>query len=224
MTLTTLEYPGFELLQIRAERASEIHAPETSDYIRVELQPGRENIKAMNDRGYTFADRTIGVSINLRRVNLDYEKMVRFSMQKALLEDKPEILRIAESSFPSDSRFHIRPQLDQNTASVILKSWVENLTDCYVCLNKEKVIGFIDLEELSETETFIHLAAVEERYRAAGAALSMYAYVVSRAKEHGYQKISGRISSSNTAVMNLYSYLGGAFCEPLDVFVKEGNR
>lgn len=224
MESTVYSYPGFELLRVRTDKPSELANLNTSGFIRVEMRAGREHLAQMAEQGYSYTDRTIGVTINLKRATLDYEKQVRFPMRKAVLEDMVEILRIAQSSFPSDSRFHVRPNVDQHVADIILKSWVEKLSECYVCLNKERIIGFIDLEEISEVETFVHLAAVEERYRVSGAALSMYAYAVHTAKMSGYQKISGRISSANTAVMNLYAYLGGTFGEPLDVFVKEENK
>ena len=81
-------------------------------------------------------------------------------------------------------------------------------------------MGFLDLESYGEKNCFIHLAAVKERYRAAGAAVSLYAYAILVAQGRSYEKVYGRISSANTAVMNLYSLLGGTFNNPVDVFVR----
>ena len=50
--------------------------------------------------------------------------------------------------------------------------------------------------------------------------MSLYARAVEIAKEKGYKKLDGRISSQNTAVMNLYAYLGASFSDPEDIFIK----
>jgi hypothetical protein len=44
------------------------------------------------------------------------------------------------------------------------------------------------------------------------------------AKEIGFQLVCGRISTSNTAIMNLYVQLGGVFMKPVDVFVRNEVR
>ena len=51
--------------------------------------------------------------------------------------------------------------------------------------------------------------------------MSLYAEAVKIAKDRGYKKLAGRISSKNTAVMNLYSYFGAHFENPLDIYIKE---
>ena len=66
-----------------------------------------------------------------------------------------------------------------------------------------------------------HLVAVEEKYRLTGAALGLYAKGIEVARERGYQKLVGRISSQNVAVMNVYAMFGAQFSEPQDVFLKE---
>ncbi len=210
-------------MQVRASSPEELENLEGTNF-RVEMDSASQNIMAMTRMGYTFGDRTLGVTINLKKATVDYERLVRFSLRNGIEDDKKEIIRIAQVSFPTDRRFHVRPCLDQELADHILQEWIDRLSDPYVCMLKDKVIGFIDLETISDSEVSIHLAAVEERYRAAGAALSMYAYAITRAKENGFQKVLGRISSANTAVMNLYAYLGATFAQPLDVFLKEGAK
>ena len=66
-----------------------------------------------------------------------------------------------------------------------------------------------------------HLVAVEEKYRLSGAAMGLYAKGVEVARERGYKKLIGRISSQNVAVMNIYAMLGAQFSEPQDIFLKE---
>ena len=40
------------------------------------------------------------------------------------------------------------------------------------------------------------------------------------AKENGKRHLTGRISSRNMAVMNIYSGLGAVFSDPRDIYVK----
>jgi len=75
-------------------------------------------------------------------------------------------------------------------------------------------------QALSTTLSY-HLVAVEEKYRLSGAALGLYAKGVEVARERGYQKLVGRISTQNVAVMNIYAMFGAQFSAPEDIFLKE---
>jgi len=72
----------------------------------------------------------------------------------------------------------------------------------------------------NQNQAFIRLAAVDEKYRVAGVAASLYAGAVEKCREQGIKKIWGRISSRNMSVMNLYASLGAVFSQPLDVYVR----
>ena len=213
-------YPSFAMTQIKAESPDDV--PEISaDLIRVELPAAAANSAAMKEKGFSFGDRTLGVAINLKKIEDDLDKLIRFEVRPAREEDMGAVLQIALSSFPTDRRFHVKPRPDRNVADEIIRDWVARLTHVYVCVHKDAVAGFLDLEPVGERDSFIHLAAVAEKYRAAGAALSLYAYAVKAAREEGKARVLGRISSTNTAVMNLYARLGGAFSDPVDVFLKD---
>lgn len=219
MNSKIIEYPSFSICLIEAASADEIPEASADKLYRIEIPYHRDNINTMIKKGYLFADRTIGVTVNLRNDSIEYKKMIRFDIRPACAEED-DILRIALTSFPFDSRFHVRPVQDDNIASEIICSWVDNMSGTYVCVHKGQIVGFLDLEPYGDRDCFVWLAAVKERYRAAGAAVSMYAKAVLVAKEKGYEKLHGRISSGNTAVMNLYASLGGTFSEPWDVFVR----
>lgn len=220
MRSDVLEYPGFSLCLISGDVAEDI--PEATDdkLYRIELPYNSNNYVEMANKGYIFVDRTLAVAINLKRNETDYLKMVRFEI-RPISEINDEIRKIAFSSFPSDRRFHVRPATDHRIAESIISKWLDELTEVYVCIHKDQIVGFLDLEPYGDKDCFIHLAAVTERYRAAGAAVALYAFAVQKAKEKGCEKIHGRISSGNTAVMNLYARLGGVFSDPIDVFVRK---
>ena len=77
------------------------------------------------------------------------------------------------------------------------------------------------LKDLPDNHSFIHLAAVKQKYRLTGAALSLYANAAEECKKQKKFFLDGRISSTNTAVMNLYASLGAVFFDPMDIFLKE---
>lgn len=174
----------------------------------------------MQNNGYLYADRTVDASINLSKTNLDFKKLIRMEILETA-EHKEEILNLAVNAFTYDRRFHIKPQCDVNVSKRVLKKWVEELDEVLVCFYKNTLIGFLALKETEADTLFIHLAAVDEKYRLTGAAMSLYARAIQYSLEKGYKKLNGRISTRNTAVMNLYSYFGAAFSNPTDIFLKE---
>ena len=179
MQCSVISYPSFDLELIEAETAAMVPEASRISYRRVELPYAANNAAVMNDKGYVFSDRTLGVAVSLRNIAIDYQRLIRFDTRRAEGErDKEEILQIALNSFPSDSRFHVRPVPDEDTAAAIIRGWVDKLSEPYVCLHKGQIVGFLDLEPFREKDLFVHLAAVQERYRAAGAEVSLYAKAV----------------------------------------------
>lgn len=192
-------------------------------HVRVRLPATPANELAMQKRGFFWADRTLKVSISLARCSVDLVKAIRLPVKK-IDDHKEELLRIACASFSYDRRFHVLPVCDVSVASLVLKEWVESLDDVLACFFREKIVGFLALVRNSEESLFVHLAAVEEKYRMTGAAMSLYARACQLAAERGFRRLEGRISSQNTAVMNLYAAFGAAFSEPVDIFLKEVNH
>ena len=80
------------------------------------------------------------------------------------------------------------------------------------------------MKEIDSETLFVHLAAVDEKYRMTGAAMALYAKACQLAMERGYKKLEGRISSQNVAIMNLYAAFGAVFSESKDIFIKEVNH
>ncbi len=192
-------------------------------HLRVQLPASSENVIEMQKRRYFWADRTLGVTINLMRPKLDYGKLVRMEVTER--DDlKDDILRIAKNSFPDDRRFHILSECDEDIAALVLETWVREMSGALVCMYKERPVGFAELRETGGDGLFIHLAAVEEKYRQAGAAMSLYAKAAELAAKRGYKRLCGRISTANTPVANLYAFLGASFEKPCDIFLKEAAK
>ena len=208
-------------------RLADIEAAEPADWdftgathARVVLAANPAAILAMQRRGFMFADRTLKTSISLGRCTADLDRLIRLPVVETA-QYKEDILRIACASFSEDRRFHIAPECNPELAAYVLKEWVEALEETLVCLFRDKPVGFLALKAQGPDTLFVHLAAVEERYRLAGAAMSLYARACQLAKERGCKRLEGRVSSRNTAVMNVYAAFGATFSEPKDVFLRE---
>lgn len=214
-----LSYGPIRLLNIEAD-SPELPDLHGASHVRVSLPAGRTGQEALEAQGFTFGDRTLKVSIIPARQKIDYQRLVRLEPD-ITQGGGAEILSIAQSSFPTDRRFQVAPNYDDRLAAIILKAWVDDLEEVLVCRLKGEVAGFLALKDLGDKKISVHLAAVAEKYRSAGVALSLYAAAVGRAVKLGFEVVEGRISTSNMPVMNLYAYLGGVFSDPLDIYLKE---
>lgn len=170
--------------------------------------------------GALWVDRTLGVTIVPSRVTMDLKRFMRLEMIETM-DYREDILRIAEASFPYDRRFNLTPDCNPTVRHEELARWVADLGPTWVALLKGQPVGFMNLREVECTTLAYHLVAVEEKYRLSGAAMGLYAKGVEVARERGYKKLVGRISSQNVAVMNIYAMLGAQFSEPQDIFLKE---
>lgn len=212
------EYPNIRLLNIECTQPYEWDA-RGATHIRVCMPVDAGHRREMLCRGFTYVDRMLDVSVNLARSKLDFAALVR--MEPVITsERRDEVYKIARQSFPTDSRFHLNCAPNQEVADVVLRGWVDALSEYYLCEHRGEAIGFLALTGEGE-QRFVHLAAVLERYRTSGAALSLYAAAAQNCKTAGVRVLTGRISTSNPAVMNLYAFLGGSFSNPTDIYHKE---
>lgn len=184
-------------------------------YVRETLPSGAaDEVRLVRD-GWFFADRTVKTSIPLSKVTADLRRFQRLPMEET--EGwREDIFRIAHESFTQDRRFHVAPECNPEVSAAVLKAWVEALGPTLVCLFRERPAGFLNLKG-----NFVHLAAVEERHRATGAAMGLYARAIELAKERAFQTLEGRVSTLNTPALNLWTFFGAQFSEPEDTFLKE---
>lgn len=191
---------------------------ETDGYIVAPTDAANEI--RMQRNGFFFADRTVKTTIGLSKIAVDLDRFIRLPIIETT-DFKDDVLRIAVASFAYDRRFHVLPDCSTDVSSVVLKKWVEELDTFFVALFKERPVGFLALKETAPDTVFVHLAAVEEKYRMTGAAMALYADACKIAKERGYKKLEGRVSTQNTAVMNVYTAFGATFSDPRDIFIKK---
>ena len=194
------------------------------DIVKVSLPSTNENEILMFSNGFRFVERTVQTSIQISKVDLNFDKLIRLNVEETT-KYKKEIENIALKSFPYDRRFHLRINFDdQDLFRLIMKEWIDDLDSVLVAKFKDIVVGFLVLKETAEDTLFVHLAAVDEKYRLTGAAMSLYSKAVQIAREKGYKTLAGRISTRNTAVMNLYSFFGAHFENPIDIYLREYDK
>ena len=190
------------------------------DYIRVKTPARYEFQDDLEKKGFFRADRMLKVSINLRHIDPEIDKKIRQQVVPTT-ENKDEIFAIAKKSFPVDRRFHIAREYDDELAASVIRHRMEEIEEYFVVLYKDMPIGFAGISEIEEKVFEIKLAAVDEKYRMIGAAVSLYNFLVKEYASRGGKQLIGWISTVNCPVMNLYSALGAAFSEPSDIFLKK---
>lgn len=194
------------------------------DIVKVSLPSTNENEILMFNNGFRFVERTVQTSIQISKVDLNFDKLIRLNVEETT-KYKDRIEEIALKSFPYDRRFHLRINFDdQDLFRLIMKEWIDDLDSVLVAKFKDTVVGFLALKETAEDTLFVHLAAVDEKYRLTGAAMSLYSKAAQVARDKGYKTLEGRISTRNTAVMNLYSYFGAHFENPIDIYLREYDK
>lgn len=218
--ITKKRYGEIVLANIMADQPADWNLSGAT-HIRVSLPSSIDNMLFMQQNEYQFVDRMLDVTINLKRCTMDLQKSIR--IEPVFVSDRhEEILALAKQSFVTDRRFHVETEYNQELADQIIEGWIEEIRNFHVCIYKEKIIGFLALKEADDRKSAgIYLAAVDERYRTSGAAMSLYAKALLIGQEKGYQNITGYISSYNTAVMNVYAHFGGIFSNPQDIYIKK---
>lgn len=180
----------------------------------------KEIAELLRNEGYFMVDRTIKAAISVKK-DRDFSRLCRIPLERI---DKLEkrIYEIAKQAFLLDSRFFDRTNTSDDEKRGSICAFVDEMKSVYICRFRGEIAGFLEVlpDVENQNQAFIRLAAVDEKYRVAGVAASLYAGAVEKCREKGIKKIWGRISSRNMSVMNLYASLGAVFSQPLDVYVR----
>lgn len=175
----------------------------------------------LRGRGFCMIDRTIRATIPLKK-GMDFSRFRRIPLEE-LERPTERIYEIAGQSFLLDSRFFAMATAGTEELRKRIRAFVDGMGAFFVCRCRGEIAGFLEVvrdEDFPDKQASIRLAAVDEAYRAAGAALSLYAGAAEQCRQQGIQRLWGRISSRNMAVMNLYAALGASFSLPQDVYVR----
>lgn len=91
----------------------------------------------------------------------------------------------------------------------------------FKCFYNGNLAGFTVVKKLDQNSCENVLGAVDPLYQSRGVAIGLYAYMLRELKEKGYEKLYGRISTTNVASINLHIALGVKYSRPEDEYVKE---
>lgn len=174
----------------------------------------------LEGHGFYFAERWLNVAVLTRTLPEDGGKK-RFEIQCGA-QGHDILRRIFTEAFTVDRRFHLKQVYDQELANRIIESYILDAIErnmlLLVCRYKGKSIGALFLEE-REDGFFVYLAGVIPRYQGTGAAVELYRAAAGYCLEHGGGRMTGRVSSANTAVMNLYGMLKASYSAPSDLYI-----
>ena len=222
MKVIKYEYSTVMELSITDNLPSELPCDITN--IRAEVASfDLEKKSILELHNFSFVDRTVKVTIQLGRLDEKIQRLSRFESQ--ILPDYPDsVFNIAHNSFTTDRRFHLTKFYNQRLATDIINGYLllsQKLGYPIIAVkHKTDVVGFAVLKPDSDNY-HIHLAAVTPKYQGTGAALSLYLAAYNYSINAGARYLIGRISTANTAVMNIYSLMNAKFSEPYDVFIKK---
>ena len=176
--------------------------------------------ECLRQEGYCMVDRTMRATIPLKK-DRDFSCLCRIPLERV---ERPEkrIYEIAKQAFLPDSRFFDRTNASEEEKRASISAYVDEMQSFYICRCKGEIAGFLEVlpDKDDKNQAVIRFAAVDEAYRIAGTAMSLYAGVADKCREQGVKRLWGRISSRNMPVLNLYATLGAAFSMPLDVYMR----
>lgn len=205
----------YTLIDQKLENISDFKGT-SADYVRCFVDSARTDLATfLCEKNFAFADRTMKAIIPLKS-SADFQKFCRLKIE--LSEPNERIHEIAKKSFTQDVRFWTEFPPTMNVE--VFENFFAAMKVCYICCVKNEIAGFIEIAE-RDSEAVIRLAAVDEKFRLSGAALSLYAGASDLFRQKGHRKLVGRISTRNMPVVNLYSTLGAIFSEPQDVYIRK---
>ncbi len=180
----------------------------------------KEIAELLRNEGYFMVDRTIKATIPIKK-DRDFSRLCRIPLER-INELENRIYEIAKQAFLPDSRFFDKTNTSDDEKRGSICAFVDEMKSFYICRFRGEIAGFLEVlpDVENQNQAIIRLAAVDEKYRVAGVAASLYAGAVEKCREQGIKKLWGRISSRNMSVMNLYASMGAAFSQPLDVYVR----
>lgn len=170
--------------------------------------------KAYYESGFIIAEHTLEVS----SVGLDMEKISsiadRFpvTVEDYSINDISILEEISASEF-KHGRFYEDPFIDEEIAVNRNRYWIEDLVKqksiIKVLKRKDNIVGFMAYKT-NDKRVDLVLGGVIEKYR--HLSYGFWANILDDLKDA--EKIQTIISSSNTDVINLYSYFGFKFENP----------
>lgn len=129
--------------------------------------------------------------------------------------DLSALLPICKNAFVH-GRFHRDFNLDSGKADLRYQKWLITLYEngaVYGLFWKKDLAGFVAYDD-----NLLVLHAVSASFRGKGLAKYWWVSVCEKLFEKGFEELRSSVSTTNSAVMNLYSSLGFSFRNPKDIY------
>lgn len=206
------------------EKAIEL-LKEDASFVQVRMPAGRCEAKQMRLAGLEFLDRYIVASVSVPKCNYAVEKKRLDVCREWSHRDR--VLNVAFESFNRDRRFCWSSDADPASTKGVLSDYLDasraSGDTMFQGYSQTTLVAFLVLEQFDD-EAIVRLAAVDAKYRALGVAVELYCAALDHCREKGIRTLSGRVSTSNTSALNIYSLLGARFSQAEDVYISGLNE
>jgi len=173
------------------------------------------------EMGFRFVDLGLQATLNgLRSARLPEP---RTKLRLAAQEDWDAIEEIASNSF-HHGRYHADPLLPRELADLRYRQWIRRalagdheIDRVYVMEEAGAIQGFYHVT-VEDGVSDLRLAAVSLKLQGTMLGFDLYVSVLHSLKNLGLRRVLTSISSTNTAVMNIYSMLGFQFSKPKIIY------
>lgn len=189
--------------------------------------PDYDMSELLKNKGFYLTDLRLDVKVRMKILReSNAKKRFDISIHELTENDKPDMKALFYNAFSVDRRFHLKRDLNQNLANVIIDSYIKEAISKNMtfidCTYKERIVAAAFLEN-KEDEVSVFLAGTLPEFQGSGVSVEMYRFFADYVRKRNAKILTGEISASNTAVMNLYANLGANFYSPRFLFVHEGS-
>ncbi|NVJ47630.1 MAG: hypothetical protein HWE07_10900 [Cytophagia bacterium] len=182
-----------------------------SDTIQSLLEFGFEKMDTVIHYKRTFPDSELSNSFS----------NTKFKYRQAEIEDIPQLVKIARSSFLGGHYF-ADSRLDQQKCKEIYQDWIRRSClgqtgdKVYIAHLNNDIAGFATFEKHGNETLWAGIGATGEQFRNQGACRSTLQFGINEyIGEHQFQYFGSAVSESNRSVNKVFSDLG---CEPEEKF------
>lgn len=200
--------PTYELLEYTEDAMQQ--AMEKPGHYTIKVNP-LENKRLLHEHGFYYCDTLIEPHCNAGRLRTAHHPDA--SISKCI--DTQDALAICHGAF-AHGRFHRDFNLSKSAANLRYDNWLRQLMDeqhVYGLYWQGELAGFIGY---SGNNLLLH--ALAEKYRGKGLSKYWWNAVCNELLVAGNDEVKSSISSTNLAVLTLYSSLGFSFKNPQDIY------
>lgn len=158
-----------------------------------------------------------------------------------------KVLSIAKETFKFDYRFMTKLCFNEDLLKEYLSNFYKgfvciykeqvigfclltivggDIKNCNTCFGLKEVnvkdtnSKDINVKETKGQSLFVNLLAADPNYLVTGVGTALYAKAIEYAKDNGFKKLIGRVSTKNDNALNVYTSFGAILKEPYDVYIK----